>query len=221
MGSYLRSIGLSYRLLKKPETENTDFQCTDKETLLIRLKEEIGDCKRCELYKTRTNLVFGVGNPCSDIMLVGEAPGEEEDLKGEPFVGRAGRLLDKMLETIGLSRKTNVYIANVLKSRPPENKIINHMDSINVCLPFLLKQIEIISPKLIVCLGSISAHALLKTKEPITKLRGRFYNIDNMKIIATYHPSYLLRNPYAKKEAWEDLKKIREMILRLREVDSV
>ncbi len=222
MSSYLGSLGFSYHKMKKIDDKELDTVCLDKESLLNRLRQEIGYCKRCELYKTRTNIVFGVGNPCTDIMFVGEAPGEEEDLKGEPFVGRAGRLLDRMLEAIGMSRKTNVYIANVLKSRPPENKIINYMSSIDICLPFLLRQIEIINPKLIVCLGTIAAHALLKIKEPITKIRGRFYMYDkSIKLIATYHPSYLLRNPYAKKEAWEDLKKIKEMIVKLREVESV
>lgn len=219
--SYLKSLGFSYDKLKEEECNFEDSNCIDKAELLERLKKEIGDCKRCELYKKRTNIVFGVGNPCADIMFIGEAPGEEEDLTGEPFVGRAGRLLDKILESIGLSRKKNVYIANVLKSRPPENKIINHMDSIDICLPFLLRQIEIIKPKLIVCLGTIAAHSLLKIKDPITKIRGKFLMYGDIKVIATYHPSFLLRNPIAKKEVWEDFKKIKEMIEKLREVEDV
>ncbi|MCX7991380.1 MAG: uracil-DNA glycosylase [Proteobacteria bacterium] len=221
--SYLKSLGFSYNQLAKkdPTPDDAENTCKDKNELMRRLINEIGDCKRCELYKTRTNLVFGVGNPCADIMFIGEAPGEEEDLKGEPFVGRAGRLLDKILESIGLSRKDNVYISNVLKSRPPENKIINHMSSIDACLPFLLKQIDIIKPKLIVCLGTISAHSLLKIKDPITKIRGRFFRYNDIKVITTYHPSYLLRNPIAKKEVWEDFKKIKEMLNRLREVENV
>lgn len=169
------------------------------------------------MYKTRTNIVFGVGNPCSDIMFIGEAPGEEEDLKGEPFVGRAGKLLDNMLLTIGLSREKNIYIANVLKSRPPENKIANHLESIPVCMPFLKKQIEIVSPKIICCLGSIAAQAILNTKQPISKIRGHFHDVDGIKVLPTFHPSFLLRNPIAKKEAWEDLKKIKKMLDVLKE----
>ena len=191
--------------------------CKDKFSLMEELKNELGDCKRCELHKTRTNIVFGVGNPCSDIMFVGEAPGEEEDLKGEPFVGRAGRLLDSMLASIGLSRDKNVYIANVLKSRPPENKISNHLESIPVCMPFLLKQIEIVNPKIICCLGAVAAQTLLKTKEPISKIRGNFYDFKGIKVLPTYHPSYLLRNPIAKKEAWEDFKKVIKMLNFLKE----
>ncbi len=221
--SYLKSLGFSYSKLSKENQalEKEDDICTGKSELMEQLRIEIGDCKRCELHKTRNNLVFGVGNPCADIMFIGEAPGEEEDLKGEPFVGRAGRLLDKILESIGLSRKENIYIANVLKSRPPENKIINHLSSIDICLPFLLKQIDIVKPKLIVCLGTIAAHSLLKIKDPITKIRGKFFIYKNTKVLTTYHPSYLLRNPLAKKEVWEDCKKIKEMIDRLREVENV
>lgn len=219
---YLKSLGFSSLLISDEKEIFTDNEkCIDKAEELKKLRDMLGDCKRCELYKTRTNIVFGVGNPCSDIMFVGEAPGEEEDLKGEPFVGRAGRLLDKILESVGLSRKKNVYIANVLKSRPPENKIINYMSSIDVCLPFLLKQIDIIKPKLIVCLGTIASHSLLKIKEPITKIRGKFFMYNDIKVLTTYHPSYLLRNPIAKKEVWEDFKKIKEMLDRLKEVEHV
>lgn len=220
--SYLKSLGFSYNsLINNLENQESQDVCLDQTEQLKKLEEELGNCQRCELYKTRTNIVFGVGNPCADIMFIGEAPGEEEDLKGEPFVGRAGRLLDKILESIGLSRKENVYIANVLKSRPPENKIINHMSSVDVCIPFLLKQIDIIKPKIIVCLGTIAAHSLLKIKDPITKIRGKFFMYNNIKVLTTYHPSYLLRNPIAKKEVWEDFKKIKEMLNRLREVENV
>jgi len=217
----LGELGFNFRNFLNRKIKDSKNPCEDKEKLLKKLREEMGECTRCELHKTRTNLVFGVGNPCSKIMFIGEAPGEEEDLKGEPFVGKAGRLLDKMLESIGLSRHENVYIANVLKSRPPENKIINHMSSVDVCIPFLLKQIDIIKPKIIVCLGTIAAHSLLKIKDPITKIRGKFFMYNNIKVLTTYHPSYLLRNPIAKKEVWEDFKKIKEMLNRLREVENV
>lgn len=214
----LNSLDLSFqKITAKEREEPVENRCLEKTILLENLRKELGDCRRCELYKTRTNIVFGVGNPCSDIMFIGEAPGEEEDLKGEPFVGRAGRLLDNMLATIGLSRKENIYIANVLKSRPPENKISNHLESIPVCLPFLKRQIEIISPKIICCLGSIAAQAILETKQPISKIRGHFYDVNGIKVIPTYHPSFLLRNPIAKREAWEDLKKIKKMLNVLQE----
>lgn len=221
--SYLKSLGFAY---DKFVLDNASFEkvnkegivCVNKEILMENLKKELGDCKRCPLYKTRNNIVFGVGNPCSDIMFIGEAPGEEEDLKGEPFVGRAGRLLDNMLATIGLSRDKNIYIANVLKSRPPENKIANHLDSIPICLPFLMKQIEIVSPKIICCLGAIASQTILKTNLPISKIRGHFHEWNGIKVLTTYHPSFLLRNPISKKEVWEDLKKLKKMIDVLKEV---
>lgn len=217
VSNYLKDLGFSYNKFIVSTERCEDNLCKDKFSLMEELRNELGDCKRCELHKTRTNIVFGVGNPCSDIMFVGEAPGEEEDLKGEPFVGRAGRLLDSMLASIGLSRDNNVYIANVLKSRPPENKISNHLESINVCIPFLLKQIEIVKPKMICCLGAVAAQAILKTKEPISKIRGNFFDYKDIKVLPTYHPSYLLRNPIAKKEAWEDLKKVIKMLNFLKE----
>ncbi|MCX7769632.1 MAG: uracil-DNA glycosylase [Proteobacteria bacterium] len=219
--NYLRDLGFDYRKFLKLDYKSKQEPCKDKKLLLEKLREEIGDCKRCDLYKTRTNIVFGVGNPCSRIMFIGEAPGEEEDLRGEPFVGRAGRLLDKMLESIGLSRRENVYIANVLKSRPPDNKISLCPESIPKCLPFLLKQIEIISPKIICCLGSVAVNALLKQNEQITKIRGKIYDYNGITLIPTYHPSYLLRNPIAKKEAWEDFKKIKILLKRLEEEENV
>lgn len=217
--NYLKEFGLDFKKFQVDYRKDEDKKCIDKAKLLDNLREELGDCRRCDLYKTRTNIVFGVGNPCSKIMFIGEAPGEEEDLKGEPFVGRAGKLLDKMLESIGLSRKENVYIANVLKSRPPNNKISQCLDSIPKCLPFLLRQIEIISPKIICCLGSVAVNALLKKNEQITKIRGIFFDFNGIMLLPTYHPSYLLRNPIAKKEAWEDFKKLKIMLKRLEEED--
>lgn len=214
-------MGFSFKKFLNRDMKNKKNQCVDKEKLLKELREELGECTRCELHKTRTNIVFGVGNPCSKIMFIGEAPGEEEDLKGEPFVGRAGKLLDRMLESIGLNRNENVYIANVLKSRPPDNKISLCLDSIPKCLPFLLKQIEIISPKIICCLGSIATTALLKKNEPITKIRGIIHDYNGIILIPTYHPSYLLRNPIAKKDAWEDFKKIKLLLKRIEEEENV
>lgn len=215
--NYLKALGFSYDKFIILDEKNNNVDCLEKKILMENLRKELGDCKRCELYKTRKNIVFGVGNPCSEVMFVGEAPGEEEDLKGEPFVGRAGRLLDNMLITIGLSRTKNIYIANVLKSRPPENKISNHLESIPICLPFLMKQIEIVSPKIICCLGTVATQAILNSKLPISKIRGHFHEVNGIKVLPTYHPSFLLRNPIAKKEAWEDLKKLKKMVDILKE----
>jgi uracil-DNA glycosylase family 4 len=175
---------------------------------LGKFHAEIKDCVRCSLHKTRTNFVFGVGNPESPIMFIGEAPGREEDLRGEPFVGAAGRLLDKILEAIKFKRE-EIYIANVLKCRPPENRD-PLPEEVEKCEPYLLKQIEIIKPKLICALGRISSQALLKTKLPLNKLRGRFHDYHGIKLLVTYHPAALLRYPQYKRETWEDVQILRK-----------
>ena len=169
------------------------------------LKEEVAKCTLCELCHSRTQTVFGVGNPKTKILFIGEAPGANEDLKGEPFVGRAGQLLDNMLAAIGLNRKT-IYIANILKCRPPNNR--DPLPSeVEKCTPFLLRQIEFIKPKLIVALGRIAAHYLLNTKTSLTQLRGKIhqFNQANTPLIVTFHPAYLLRNPIDKAKAYDDL----------------
>lgn len=167
-------------------------------------------CRKCGLYRKRTNLVFGTGNPRARLMFVGEAPGAEEDLQGKPFVGRAGTLLTKMIEAMGL-RREDVYIANILKCRPPNNR--NPLpDEILACSPSLQEQIQVIQPRVICPLGKFAAQFLLKSQEPITALRGRFYDMDGMKVMPTFHPAYLLRNPHGKRLAWEDLKKIRDLL---------
>ncbi|MBN1353053.1 MAG: uracil-DNA glycosylase [Candidatus Omnitrophica bacterium] len=172
------------------------------------LKEEALSCTRCDLSETRTNVVFGAGNTKAALMFVGEAPGMQEDLQGLPFVGRAGALLTKIIESIGLKR-SDVYIANVLKCRPPENR--NPLPTeILTCEEYLIKQIEFIKPKVICALGKFAAQTLLRTQEPITKLRGRFYDYHHAKLMPTFHPAYLLRNPQDKKLVWEDMKKIRK-----------
>lgn len=181
-----------------------------KEKLLNNLRVEIGDCKRCRLHKGRTNLVFGVGNPNTKLMFVGEGPGSEEDLQGIPFVGRAGQLLTRIIEAMGLSRR-DVYIANVVKCRPPENRNPSP-DEIAMCEPFLLKQIDIIGPKVIVCLGTFAAQLLLNTDEKITRLRGRLHDFHGAKLIPTYHPAFLLRNPNMKRPVWEDMQKVMEIL---------
>ncbi|MGB9561232.1 MAG: uracil-DNA glycosylase [bacterium] len=170
---------------------------------------EIKDCKLCPLGYTRTNFVFGVGNPDAKLMLIGEAPGREEDLQGIPFVGRAGQLLDRILAAIKLTR-SDVYIANILKCRPPNNRD-PLPNEITLCLPYLLKQIEIIKPKLICCLGRISAQVLLNTQEPMNKLRGVVHHYKGVPLIATYHPAALLRNDSLKRPTWEDMKLLKKL----------
>ena len=155
-------------------------------------------------------MVFGVGNPDADLMFVGEAPGADEDIQGIPFVGRAGQLLTKMIQAIQLERD-QVYIANVIKCRPPDNRN-PEPDEIDTCQPFLFRQIEAVRPKVIVALGSFAAKTLLKTQDSISRLRGRVYDFQGAKLIPTFHPSYLLRSPQFKREAWEDLKKARALL---------
>ena len=173
---------------------------------LQAIRDELGDCTRCKLHTLgRKQIVFGVGNPAADIMFVGEAPGADEDVQGVPFVGRAGQLLTKMIEAMGLSRD-DVYIANVLKCRPPNNRD-PQPDEVEQCEPFLFQQIATIQPKVVIALGAFAARALLKTQEPISRMRGRVYDYRGAQLIPTFHPSFLLRSPGYKREAWEDLKK--------------
>ena len=176
------------------------------------VKTEIGaDCSRCKLHaQGRTQVVFGVGNPDADLMFVGEAPGADEDIQGIPFVGRAGQLLTKMIEAINL-RRDDVYIANVIKCRPPGNRN-PEPDEIAQCEPFLFQQIEAIRPKVIVALGSFAAKTLLRSDESISRLRGRIYDFHGAQLIPTFHPSFLLRSPDRKRDAWEDLKKARALL---------
>ncbi len=169
-----------------------------------RLADAVAHCTKCKLHATRTQGVLGVGDRNADWLIIGEAPGADEDAQGEPFVGQAGRLLDAMLAAIGLARGENVYIANVLKSRPPGNRN-PEPDEIAACLPYLQAQIELIRPKLIVALGRFAAQTLLQTDEAIGRLRGRVHRHQGIPLIVTYHPAYLLRNLPDKARAWEDL----------------
>jgi len=180
---------------------------------LAALRIEIGpQCLRCKLCELgRSQVVFGVGNPKAPLMFVGEAPGEDEDKKGEPFVGRAGQLLTKIIEAISLTRE-QVYIANVIKCRPPGNRN-PEPDEVAACEPFLFRQIEIIRPRVIVALGKFAAQCLLRSSEPITRLRGREFEFHGATLIPTFHPAYLLRNPPAKREVWEDMKKVRALLV--------
>jgi uracil-DNA glycosylase family 4 len=179
---------------------------------LAAIKTEIGpDCPRCKLATLgRKQVVFGVGNPDADLMFVGEAPGADEDIQGIPFVGKAGQLLTKMILAINLERD-QVYIANVIKCRPPGNRN-PEPDEVAACEPFLFRQIDVIQPKVIVPLGKFAAQCLLKTVDPITRLRGRQFDYRGTILIPTFHPAYLLRNPSAKREVWEDMKKVREIL---------
>lgn len=183
--------------------ENSALQARSLEDL----RAAIGDCQRCKLCSGRTNLVFGVGNPHAALMFVGEGPGRDEDLQGEPFVGRAGQLLtDIITKGMGLERE-DVYIANVVKCRPPDNRN-PEPDEVAACEPFLKKQIDLIRPKIIVGLGKFAVQTLLQSKVPITKLRGNWHSYHGIKLMPTFHPAYLLRNPADKKLVWEDIKKV-------------
>jgi len=183
----------------------------DPREALATVRCDIGDCTRCKLHALgRTQIVFGVGNPEADLMFVGEAPGADEDLQGEPFVGRDGQLLTKIIEAIGLKRE-DVYIANVIKCRPPGNRN-PEPDEVEQCEPFLFRQIEIVKPKVIVALGKFAAQTLLRTLDPISRLRGRVYDYRGAKLIPTFHPAYLLRNPASKREVWEDMKVVRSLL---------
>jgi uracil-DNA glycosylase family 4 len=178
---------------------------------LVAVRTEIGDCTRCKLHALgRRQIVFGVGNADADLMFVGEAPGADEDVQGIPFVGRAGQLLTKIIEAIGLQRD-EVYIANVIKCRPPGNRN-PEQDEVETCEPFLFQQIDIIKPKVIVALGKFGAQTLLRTLDPISRLRGRVYNFRGAKLIPTFHPAYLLRNPSSKREVWDDMKLVRKLL---------
>ena len=173
---------------------------------LLEIREDIGECTRCKLHTLgRSQIVFGVGNPRAELMFVGEAPGADEDVQGVPFVGRAGQLLTKMIEAMGFTRE-DVYIANVIKCRPPENRNPDP-DEVLSCEPFLFRQIESIRPTVIVALGAFAAKALLKSEQPISRLRGQVHDYHGAKLIPTFHPSYLLRSPGQKKYAWDDLKR--------------
>lgn len=177
---------------------------------LKAIRDEIGDCRRCKLCEGRTNIVFGVGDPNARLMFVGEGPGRDEDLQGEPFVGRAGQLLTKMIEAMGLKR-SEVYIANIVKCRPPDNRY-PEPEEVDTCMPFLLKQIEAVSPKIVITLGNLATQTLLQTKTGIMTLHGNFQEWKGIQVMPTYHPAFLLRNPNMKKPCWEDLKKVIERL---------
>lgn len=181
------------------------------EQQLTAIREDIGDCMRCKLCKAgRHHIVFGVGNPHAELMFVGEAPGRDEDLQGVPFVGRAGQKLTQIIEAIGLKRE-DVYIANVIKCRPPENRN-PEPDEVDACEQFLFRQVDAIRPKVIVALGTFAVRSLLKTTDPISRLRGRVYEYRGALLVPTFHPAFLLRNPGCRRDVWEDMKKVRALL---------
>ncbi len=202
-------MGVSYLLGSRIDSSNT----VPLENLtLADVRKELGDCRRCKLHRARRTIVFGEGNENASLMLIGEAPGYDEDVQGRPFVGKAGQLLTKILQSINLSRE-EVYIANIIKCRPPQNRN-PEADEILSCNPFLVKQITVIQPKIICALGTFSAQTLLGTETKITALRGKLYDLEGITLIPTYHPAFLLRNPERKREVWEDMKKIAELMER-------
>jgi len=180
---------------------------------LPAVRAELGDCRRCKLHPHRTQIVFGTGNPQAKLVFIGEAPGRDEDLQGEPFVGQAGQLLNKIIQAIQL-RREEVYIANIIKCRPPQNRNPKP-DEIAACEPFLIKQLQVIRPRIICALGSFAAQTLLKTEEKISSLRGNFHEYQGILLMPTYHPAFLLRNPGRKRDVWEDMKKIKKEYDRL------
>lgn len=205
-----KSLSVGIDLRKKPKTNVNAIKTAGnagKEDSLKAICSQMADCRLCPLGKTRKNLVFGSGNPHAQIVFVGEAPGADEDEQGLPFVGRAGKLLTDIIEKGMKIKRSDVYICNILKCRPPDNR--NPLpDEISMCEPFLKKQLQVISPKVICALGTFAAKTLLKTDIPISALRGRFHSYEGIKLMPTYHPAYLLRNPSAKKPVWEDVQVI-------------
>jgi len=197
----------------RPEPPNAgrDAENVDDDDALGALCREVAGCQRCALYKTRKNVVFGAGSPRAKIVFVGEAPGADEDVQGLPFVGRVGQLLTDIIVKGMKLRREDVYICNILKCRPPGNR--NPLpEEISQCEPFLKKQLQLIRPRVICALGKFAAQSLLKTETPITALRGRFHDYEGIKLLPTYHPAYLLRNPAAKKQVWEDVQWIMKEI---------
>jgi len=203
------SVGLEWKKSMSAENEKKVINSNNEEQLK-KISQEMAGCQLCQLSKTRQNLVFGEGNPNAQIVFVGEAPGADEDQQGLPFVGKAGQLLTKIIEAMGIKRR-DVYICNILKCRPPGNR--NPLpEEISFCEPFLKKQLQAISPKVICALGKFAAQTLLRTDISISLLRGRFHSYEGIKLMPTYHPAYLLRSPSAKKPVWEDVQMIMKEI---------
>jgi len=213
---FFRDIGITSLSTEEPSPLMAK-PASSPETLSL-IREDIGDCQRCKLAPTRINIVFGSGNINAELVFVGEAPGSDEDEQGLPFVGRAGELLTKIIDTSiepGRLTRADVYICNILKCRPPNNRN-PEPDEVQACNPFLKRQLAVIRPKVVCCLGKFAAQNLLQSEVTISKLRGRFFDVDGMRVIATFHPAYLLRSPDKKREVWEDMKMIGAELQRLR-----
>lgn len=193
-----------------PETPKAAAPPRAFRATLKEVREELGDCRRCKLSRSRGHLVFGEGSPQARLLFVGEGPGEDEDRQGRPFVGAAGQVLNNLIQKLGLVRE-EVYIANIVKCRPPQNRD-PQPDEIASCLPFLEKQIRSIKPQVIVILGKVAAHALLGAKTPITKMRGNWQEYQGIRVMPTFHPSYLLRNIHERKKTWEDMQQVMEYL---------
>jgi len=206
---YFRDLGVDEVFLAAPSS-SAPAAVAGSMRDLPALQKFLEGCPRCKLSKSRTNIVFGQGNPKADLMFVGEAPGREEDEQGLAFVGRAGGLLTKIIEAMGKKRE-DVWICNVLKCRPPNNRN-PEADEVAACMPFLDEQIRLVSPRVIVTLGTYSAQAVLGTDEPIGRLRGRWQSARGVKVMPTFHPAFLLRSPERKKDVWEDMKKVMEFL---------
>jgi DNA polymerase len=200
-------VDMSARATRASQPAQSTKPSVDPAAALRLIREDLGDCTRCRLHKQgRQQIVFGVGNPRADLMFIGEAPGADEDIQGEPFVGRAGQLLNNMIKAMGL-RREDVYIANIIKCRPPGNRTPER-EECETCSPFLFRQIEVVKPKAIVALGAVAAKTLLAINAPMSELRGRWYDFRGTKLAVTYHPAFLLRDPRQKKEAWRDLQMV-------------
>lgn len=217
---FFRDIGITSLSIEEPAPPMASPSVTTRrpaDTLPI-IREDIGDCRRCKLAPSRTNIVFGSGNINAELVFVGEAPGSDEDEQGLPFVGRAGQLLTKIIDTSvdpGRITRADVYICNILKCRPPNNRN-PEPDEVLACNPFLKRQLAAIRPKVVCCLGTFAAQNVLQSEVTISKLRGKFFDVDGMRVIATFHPAYLLRSPEKKREVWEDMKMIGAELQRLR-----
>jgi uracil-DNA glycosylase family 4 len=209
---YSESLTDTDTTIRDKKEDNLKFNLTGEDwqnaEFLDELYEKIKECKKCDLWKTRTNFVFGTGNPKAKVVVVGEAPGAEEDKQGKPFVGRAGQLLTQILASVNFTRE-EVFICNVLKSRPPENRNPTP-EEIRACEPYLIKQLDIIKPKLILCVGTFAAQTLLKTKDSLGKMRGQFHTYNGIPLMVTFHPAALLRNPNWKRPTWEDVQLFRK-----------
>jgi DNA polymerase len=217
-GQFIELIGDLKDYVAYQESLGTEFlpRSTKKtphpQPTLAEVRRELGECTRCKLHLARRQIVFGEGSEKAQLVFIGEGPGEDEDRQGRPFVGKAGQLLTRIISAIGL-RREEVYITNIIKCRPPHNRN-PQQEEIATCEPFLNKQLEIIQPKVICALGTFAAHTLLKTDEKISQLRGRFFSCRGIKVMPTYHPAFLLRNPHKKREVWEDMQKIQEGYMR-------